>query len=139
MTSLSSARIQEAAVAAKHHRNTNGAKPESNNLNVALETAYNELQVSINDWELAYLFVSPANGILSYNHIWQKEPETSVAETRCSPNRSQSPGRIIGKIKLPAGGSGKVMPGQRVNIQRDRLSIHGVSGADVKVMSKTDD
>ena len=29
---------------------------------------------------------------------------------------AKAPGSIIGKIKLPAGGSGKVMPGQRVNI-----------------------
>lgn len=85
MTSLSSARIQEAQLQQSIIETQMEQSRESNNLNVALKTAYNELQVSINDWELAYLFVSPANGILSYNHIWQRT-RTSVAETRCSPS-----------------------------------------------------
>ena len=115
MTSLSSARIQEAQLQQSIIETQMEQSRESNNLNVALKTAYNELQVSINDWELAYLFVSPANGILSYNHIWQKNQNVSSGDKVFS-IVAKAPGSIIGKIKLPAGGSGKVMPGQRVNI-----------------------
>lgn len=88
---------------------------ESNNLNIALQTAYNELLVSINDWELTCLFISPASGILSYNHIWQKNQNVGSGDKVFS-IVAKDPGNIIGKIKLPAGGSGKVMAGQRVNI-----------------------
>ena len=81
----------------------------------ALKAARNELQVSINDWELAYLFTSPASGILSYNNIWQKNQNVNSGDKVFS-IVAQETGDIIGKIKLPVGGSGKVMPGQRVNI-----------------------
>lgn len=115
MTSLSSARIQEAQLQQSIIETQMEKSRESNNLDIALKTAYNELLVSINDWELTYLFVSPASGILSYNHIWQKNQNVGSGDKVFS-IVAQDPGNIIGKIKLPAGGSGKVMPGQRVNI-----------------------
>lgn len=49
MTSLSSARIQEAQLQQSIIETQMEQSRESNNLNVALKTAYNELQVSIND------------------------------------------------------------------------------------------
>lgn len=115
MTSLSSARIQEAQLQQKIIETRMEENRETNRLGTALKTAYNELQVSIENWELAYLFISPANGILSYNHIWQKNQNVSNGDKVFS-IVTKEPGAIIGKIKLPAGGSGKVMPGQRVNI-----------------------
>lgn len=88
---------------------------EANNLDIALKTTYNELLVSINDWELNYLFVSPASGILSYNHIWQKNQNVNGGD-RVFSIVSKNTGSIIGKMKLPTNGSGKVIPGQRINI-----------------------
>ena len=115
MTSLSSARIQEAQLQQSIIETQMEQSRESNNLNIALQTAYNELLVSINDWELTCLFISPASGILSYNHIWQKNQNVGSGDKVFS-IVAKDPGNIIGKIKLPAGGSGKVMAGQRVNI-----------------------
>ena len=88
---------------------------EANNLDIASKTTYNELLVSINDWELNYLFVSPASGILSYNHIWQKNQNVNGGD-RVFSIVSKNTGSIIGKMKLPTNGSGKVIPGQRINI-----------------------
>ena len=115
MTSLSSARIQEAQLQQSIIETRMEQRREANSLDMALKTAYNDLLVSINDWELTYLFTSPASGILSYNHIWQKNQNVSSGDKVFS-IVAKAPGSIIGKIKLPAGGSGKVMPGQRVNI-----------------------
>lgn len=115
MTSLSSAKIQEAQLQQNIIETQMERSREANNLSIALKTAYNELQVSINDWELTYLFVSPASGILSYNHIWQKNQNVSSGDKAFSVVARET-GDIIGKIKLPAGGSGKVKTGQRVNI-----------------------
>lgn len=115
MTSLSSARIQEAQLQQSIIETQMEQSRESNNLKIALQTAYNELQASINDWELTYLFISPASGILSCNYIWQKNQNVSSGDKVFS-IVAKNPGRIIGKIKLPASGSGKVAPGQRVNI-----------------------
>lgn len=115
MTSLSSAKIQEAQLQQSIIEMQMERMREANNQSMALNTAYNELQVSINDWELTNLFVSPTSGILSYNHIWQKNQDVNNGDKVFSVVAEEA-GDIIGKIKLPAGGSGKVMPGQRVNI-----------------------
>ena len=64
---------------------------------------------------MTYLFISPAGGILSYNNVWQKNQNVNSGDKVFSIVASQT-GDIIGKIKLPVNGSGKVKSGQRVNI-----------------------
>jgi len=115
MTSLSSARIQEAQLQQNIVEISMERNREANTLNAALKSALNDLKVSIIDWELGYLFTSPAKGILSYNNIWQKNQNVNAGDKVFSIVAS-TPGNIIGKIKLPVSGSGKVSPGQRVNI-----------------------
>lgn len=115
MTSLSSARIQEAQLQQRIIETRMEQNREANSLKTALRAAYNELLVSIDEWELAYLFSSPADGILSNNHIWQKNQHVGSGDKVFS-IVAQEMGSIIGKMKLPADGSGKVVPGQRVNI-----------------------
>ncbi|MCD8094227.1 MAG: HlyD family secretion protein [Bacteroides sp.] len=115
MTSLSSAKIQEAQLQQSIIETQMEQSREANNLITALKAARNELEVSISDWELTYLFSSPASGILSYNNIWQKNQNVNSGDKVFSIVAKET-GNIIGKIKLPVNGSGKVMPGQRVNI-----------------------
>lgn len=115
MTSLSSARIQEAQLQQNIVEISMERNREANTLNASLKAALNDLKVSIIDWELGYLFISPARGILSYNNIWQKNQNVNAGDKVFSIVAS-TPGDIIGKIKLPVSGSGKVSPGQRVNI-----------------------
>ena len=115
MTSLSSAKIQEAQLQQNILEIRMGRSREANSLGTALKAAYNELQVSIEDWKMTYLFISPAGGILSYNNVWQKNQNVNSGDKVFSIVASQT-GDIIGKIKLPVNGSGKVKPGQRVNI-----------------------
>lgn len=115
ITSLSSARIQEAQLKQSIISTQMEQSREANSLDIVLKTTYNELLVSINDWELNYLFVSPASGILSYNHIWQKNQNVNGGD-RVFSIVSKNTGSIIGKMKLPTNGSGKVIPGQRINI-----------------------
>ena len=115
MTSLSSARIQEAQLQQNIVEIRMERNREANTISTSLKSALNDLQVSISDWELGYLFTSPAGGILSYNNIWQKNQNVNAGDKVFSIVAS-TPGDIIGKIKLPVSGSGKVCPGQRVNI-----------------------
>ena len=115
MTSLSSAKIQEAQLQQNILEIRMERSREANSLGTALKAAYNELQVSIEDWKMTYLFISPAGGILSYNKVWQKNQNVNSGDKVFSIVASQT-GDIIGKIKLPVNGSGKVKPGQRVNI-----------------------
>lgn len=115
MTSLSSARIQEAQLQQNIVEIRMERNREANTISTSLKSALNDLLVSISDWELGYLFTSPASGILSYNNIWQKNQNVNAGDKVFSIVAS-TPGDIIGKIKLPVSGSGKVCPGQRVNI-----------------------
>ena len=115
MTSLSSARIQEAQLQQNIVEIRMERNREANTISTSLKSALNDLQVSISDWELGYLFTSPASGILSYNNIWQKNQNVNAGDKVFSIVAS-TPGDIIGKIKLPVSGSGKVCPEQRVNI-----------------------
>ncbi|WP_297272057.1 HlyD family efflux transporter periplasmic adaptor subunit [uncultured Bacteroides sp.] len=115
MTSLSSARIQEAQLRQSIIETQMERNREKNSLLTSLKTACNELHTSICDWELAYLLSSPASGILSYNNVWQKNQNVNSGD-RVFSVVARETGDIIGKMKLPAGGSGKVKAGQRVNI-----------------------
>ena len=115
MTSLSSAKIQEAQLQQNILETRMEQSREANSLGTALKAVYNELQVSIEDWKMTYLFISPAGGILSYNNVWQKNQNVNSGDKVFSIVASQT-GDIIGKIKLPVNGSGKVKSGQRVNI-----------------------
>lgn len=115
MTSLSSAKIQEVQLQQNILEIRMERSREANSLGTALKAVYNELQVSIEDWKMTYLFISPAGGILSYNNVWQKNQNVNSGDKVFSIVASQT-GDIIGKIKLPVNGSGKVKSGQRVNI-----------------------
>ena len=78
MTSLSSARIQEAQLQQNIVEIRMERNREANTISTSLKSAINDLQVSISDWELGYLFTSPASGILSYNNIWQKNQNVNA-------------------------------------------------------------
>ena len=85
-TTLSSARIQEAKLHQTIVEIQLEQNQKANSLQVALQTAYDQLQVSINNWKLAYLFTAPTDGILSYNEVWQKNQNIKALDY--SPNLS---------------------------------------------------
>ena len=141
MTSLSSAKIQEAQLQQNILETQMERSREANNLVATLKAAYDELQVGIEDWKMTCLFISPANGILSYNDVWQKNQNVNSGDKVFSIVASQT-GDIIGKIKLPVNGSGKVKPGQRVNISvtgYPYMEFGFLTGKVVSVSLLTDD
>ena len=115
-TTLSSARIQEAKLHQTIVEIQLEQNQKANSLQVALQTVYDQLQVSINNWKLAYLFTAPTDGILSYNEVWQKNQNITAGDKVFSVVAENS-GAVIGKAKLPVSNSGKVKSGQRVNIR----------------------
>lgn len=115
MTSLSTARIQKAQLEQSLIETEMEREREENTQLTALKAALGELKTQIGDWELSFLFVSPAEGILSYNNVWQKNQNVNSGDKVFSVV-AEDMGAVIGKIKLPESGSGKVRPGQRVNI-----------------------
>lgn len=115
-TSISSAKIQEAQLEQNILQTEMEKTREANSLKTTLTAAYNDLLTAISNWELSYIFISPIDGVLSYNQIWQVNQNVITGDKVFSVVNGER-GAVIGKIKLPVSGSGKVKTGQRVNIQ----------------------
>jgi len=96
----------------------NQAEQEKKTLQLALAEAHNNLTGAIDVWELNYLVKSPVAGEVSFSKFWSKNQNVSKGEivfTVIPDLESQ----LLGKVQLKRIGSGKVKPGQRVNIKFD--------------------
>jgi HlyD family secretion protein len=89
---------------------------EKNSLLSVLKTAYSELLSSIENWEQVYLLRSPVAGTVTFSSFWKSNQFVNAGD-KVLAIVSQTPGAIIGRIQSPASGSGKIKPGQRVNIK----------------------
>ena len=78
--------------------------------------AYNNVVASIADWKQKYVLRSSVEGIVSFTRIWSENQNVRDGDLVMSVIPLE-PGKIIGKISLPLSGSGKVKPGQWVNIR----------------------
>jgi len=89
-------------------------------LQIALISAYGELQTQIKIYEQNYLLVSPIDGIVTLTKYWQKNQNINAGEVLLTvvPNEQE---KIVGKILLPAQGAGKVRIGQTVNVKFDNF------------------
>lgn len=89
---------------------------EKNKLELAINEAYDNLLAQISLWEQKYLMQSPVKGVVSFTRIWSENQNVRNGDVVMSViPRDQ--GEIVGKINLPVAGSGKVKPGQAVNIK----------------------
>ncbi|MDX9802099.1 MAG: HlyD family efflux transporter periplasmic adaptor subunit, partial [Spirochaetia bacterium] len=81
-----------------------------------LTESLNNLKAQIRIWENTYLIISPVDGIVTFTRFWKQnqmvardEPVLSVVPL--------DPGNYIGRVDLKMHRSGKVRPGQAVNIK----------------------
>lgn len=91
---------------------------EKNQRITHLKNAFNELESRLEQWSLNYLLVSPQNGVVTFNTVW-KQNQFVEAGQKVMAVVPQKQGKLIGKIKLPFEGSGKVKINQKVNIKID--------------------
>ncbi len=115
-SSLSTARIQEARLQQEVVEIRMERVRELNRLYTELQTATDELHRAIGEWELHYLLISPVEGVLSYNEVWQTSQHVQAGDPVFSVVTAD-PGELIGKVRIPLEGAGKVRTGQRVNIR----------------------
>ncbi len=115
-TTVSSVLLEKAKLSSGLEELLLQQKQELNQLRINLLTAWKNAQVAVGEWEQTYLLQSPADGILSYNEMWRENEQVNVGNKVFS-IVSVVPGRIVGKVKIPAKGSGKIEPGQRVNVR----------------------
>lgn len=78
--------------------------------------ALDNLNAAIADWMQKYVLRSSVEGVVSFTRIWSENQNVRAGDIVMSVIPDNQ-GEIIGKISLPLSGSGKVKPGQRVNIK----------------------
>ena len=89
---------------------------EKEKLVSVLAESFLNLKAQINIWENSYLLVSPIDGITSFTKFWsanqsvlKDEPVINIVPVET--------GNFVGRITLKMQRSGKVKPGQQVNIK----------------------
>ncbi len=70
-------------------------------------------------WKQSYLITSPVAGRISLTRVWSPQQFVQANEEVATVVPEREGGPILGKASLPVGNSGKVRPGQRVNILLD--------------------
>ncbi|MDD5569533.1 MAG: HlyD family efflux transporter periplasmic adaptor subunit [Bacteroidales bacterium] len=85
-------------------------------LELALNNNYEALKNQIKTWEQTYLLKSPIDGKVTFTQYWSVNQNVKAGDNVITivPEKEA---KIIGKIKLPIQGSGKVKVGQKVNIK----------------------
>jgi multidrug resistance efflux pump len=89
---------------------------EGEKLRSVLEESFLNLKAQINIWENNYLLISPVDGIISFTKFWSAN-QTVVKDESVINVVPLETGNYLGKINLRMQRSGKVKPGQLVNIK----------------------
>lgn len=89
---------------------------EIENMINELRESYDNLVWSILEWEKKYVLISPINGIITFNKYWNANQFVVSNEIVFSviPSEKQ---QIVGRMKFPVNGSGKVKINQKVQIR----------------------
>jgi len=82
----------------------------------SLKSAFDGLKSAIEQWHHNYVLIAPVSGSVTFNNIWKQNQHVGAGD-KVFAIISDHPGEIIAKVKVPVGGSGKVVPGQKVNIK----------------------
>jgi len=89
---------------------------EKHQLFSELKSSQRELIAAIETWQQSYLLIAPQSGVVTFNTFWKRNQFITSGD-KVFAIVSRKPGHLIGKIKVPASGSGKVHVGQKVNIK----------------------
>jgi HlyD family secretion protein len=115
-TNIASDRIEAAQLRESISQLDTQYLKEKNSLLSDLKTASGELLSAIENWEQLYLLVSPMDGTVTFNSFWTSHQSVNAGDKVLAVVPRHS-GKLIGRIQSPSSGSGKIRPGQRVNIK----------------------
>jgi HlyD family secretion protein len=104
-------------------------------MKLAMRKSFNRLNAALMQWTQDYLIVAPINGQVTFNKFWTVNQNINAGEKIISIVPADSSG-IIGKLTMPVYRSGKVRPGQKVNIRFDNypyMEFGMVSGCVEKI------
>jgi len=89
---------------------------EKHQLFSELKSSQRELMAAIENWQQSYLLTASQSGVVTFNTFWKRNQNINAGD-KVFAIVSHNPGQLIGKIKVPASGSGKIQIGQKVNIK----------------------
>ena len=89
---------------------------EKHQLFSELKSAQRELIAAIENWQQSYLLIASQSGVVTFNTFWKRNQFINAGE-KVFAIVSHKPGQLLGKVKIPASGSGKVKLNQKVNIK----------------------
>jgi len=85
-------------------------------LSSTLDESFRNLKAQVKIWENNYLLISPIGGIVTFTKFWSENQSVNKDEPVLA-IVPDNPGKYIGRIYLKMQRSGKVKPGQDVNIK----------------------
>lgn len=89
---------------------------EMEKLYSTLNESFGNLKAQVKIWENDYLLISPIGGIVTFTKFWSENQSVNKDEPVLA-IVPDNPGKYIGRIYLKMQRSGKVKPGQDVNIK----------------------
>ncbi len=89
---------------------------DKENLVAVLNESYMNLTARIKIWDNTYLLISPVDGIVSFTRFWNANQSVVKDEPVITVIPLET-GNFLGRINLKMLRSGKVKPGQKVNIK----------------------
>lgn len=89
---------------------------EKHQLFSELKSTQRELIAAIENWQQIYLLTASQTGIVTFTSFWKRNQYINSGD-KVFAIISRDPGKLIGKIKVAAIGSGKIQTGQKVNIK----------------------
>lgn len=115
-TSISQEDVVSAQLSASYNKlNVQYTKEKHQSIS-SLRSAFDGLKSAIEQWHHNYVLLAPLSGSVTFNNVWKQNQHVEVGD-KVFAIISDRPGEIIAKVKVPVGGSGKVVPGQKVNIK----------------------
>lgn len=110
---------------------------KKNQLETQLKTYIAQILSEIQSWELNYALITPIDGHITFTNYWVKNQNVTTGETVFTiiPKDNQ---QIMGKSQMPLTRSGKVKPGQKVNIRFSNFpdNEYGIIRGKVKNISQ---
>ncbi|HYW94368.1 MAG TPA: HlyD family efflux transporter periplasmic adaptor subunit [Bacteroidales bacterium] len=89
---------------------------ETGKLQLQVIEAFDNLTADLASWDQKYVLRSRIDGVVSFTRIWSANQNVRTGDIVMTVIPEDA-GDIIGKIELPIAGSGKVKPGEDVNIK----------------------
>jgi len=89
---------------------------EKHQLFSELKSTQRELIAAIENWQQTYILTASQTGIVTFTSFWKRNQYINSGD-KVFAIISRDPGKLIGKIKIAAIGSGKIQMGQKVNIK----------------------